>query len=256
MKQKLSSWWEEKPTRAYVAKRSLVTPEQTGKFAPFTRFIVYYCGADFDPQKAERKQAGITYLINGEKEPPNAQEDSPWMVRAEELVSFVGGVIRQEEAEIIPVLYVSLGFEDTLGALEFSSDQVPVNEDANRTVRVVCGQFENVAHSVPVPQDVTVLDVVLSQGGKFAWKLPPKQRAFIYIVSGNVRIGQEETLSSCRTDTLVWAVGKNIHVTTECSGGRLLVVTVPSSQEVKEQEAYVQEILPDLDKSNGRKERA
>ena len=250
MKQKLSSWWEKQPKRTYVAKRSLVIPGQTDKFASFTRFIVYYCGADFSPQKAERKQAGITYLINGEKEPLNPQEDSPWMVNAEEVVDFVGGVIRQEEAEVIPVLYVSMGFEDTLGSLEFSSDQVPLSEDANRTVRVVCGQFENVAHSVSAPRDITVLDVVLTQGGKFTWKLPPNQRAFIYVVSGNVRMGKEENLSNCRADTLVWAVGKKIRVTAACSGGRLLVVTIPSKQVAKEQEAYVQEILPDLDKQN------
>lgn len=246
MKQKLSAWWEERPERAYVAKRSLVVPGQIGKFAPLTRFIVYYCGANFTPQKAGLKQAGITYLINGEKDPPNAQADGPWMSRAEELVDFVGGAIRQEDAEIIPVLYVAMSFEDTLGTLEFSSDQVPLSEDANRVVRVVCGQFENVAHSVPAP--VTVLDVVLAQGGEFTWRLPPNKRAFIYVVSGNVRIGKEETLANCRADTLVWAVGKNIRVTTECSGGRLLVVTLPSLQEAKKQEAYVQEILPDLDK--------
>lgn len=248
MKQKLSSWWEEQPERAYVAKRSLVMPEQTEKFAPLTRFIVYYCGADFIPQKTGPKQSGITYLINGEKEPPNAQEDSPWMSRAEDVVDFVGGAIRQEDAEIVPVLYVAMSFKDTVGTLEFSSDQVPLSEDANRIVRVVCGQFENVAHSVPAPQDIAVLDVVLLQGGEFVWSLPSNKRAFIYVVSGNVRIGKEETLSSCRADTLVWAVGKNIRVTTECSGGRLLVVTVPSSQEAKKQEAYVQEILPDLEK--------
>ena len=250
MKQKLSSWWEEQPERAYVAKRSLLIPGQTDKFAPFTRFIVYYCGADFSPQKAERKQAGITYLINGEKEPLNPQEDNPWMVHAEEVADFVGGAIRQEDAEVIPVLYVSMGFEDTIGSLEFSSDQVPLSEDANRTVRVVCGQFENIANSVPAPRDITVLDVVLSQGGEFTWKLPSNQRAFIYVVSGNVRIGKEETLSSTCADTLVWALGKNIRVTTECSGGRLLVVAVPSEQVAKEQGAYVQEMLPDLDKQN------
>ena len=164
------------------------------------------------------------------------------------MADLVGGAIRQEEPEIIPVLYVSMGFENETQALQFSSDQVPLTEDANRTVRVVCGQFKNVAHSVPAPRDVTVLDVVLMQGGIFTWKLPPNQHAFIYVVSGNVQIGKEEQLANCRADTLVWSTGRNIRVRADCSGGRLLVVAMPSPQEVLKQEAYVQEVLPELDR--------
>lgn len=255
MKKKLSSWWEEKTDKAYVAKRSLVAPEQAEKFAPFTRFIVYYCGADFAPQRIETPAAGLTYLIQGEKEPPNALEDSPWTRQAEDLVNMVGGVIRQEVPEIIPVLYISMGFDKQEKALSFSSDQVPLSEDANRTVRVVCGQFENVAHNIPVPKGVTVLDVVLNQGGNFTWSLPGNQQAFVYVLSGSVQMGTEEQLADCRADTLVWVRGKQLYVSAACSGGRFLIGTLPSAQKPHAREVYVQEILPDLKKAKNNKER-
>lgn len=247
MKQKLSSWWEENPGRAYVAKRNLVGAEAVDKFAPLTRFIVYYCGADFTPQRAELKRTGLTYLVTGEKEPLNAQEDNPWMHQAQTMMDVVGGAVRQDELEIIPVLYASVGFKNATNTLELSSDKVPLSENANRIVRVVYGQFENVVHSVPFPPGCTLLDVVLKQGGVFTWKLLPNQQAFLYVVSGSVQIGKNEILSDCRADTLVWARGKNIYVSARCAGGRFFVGTLPATKPADQQEVYVQEVLPDLD---------
>lgn len=246
MKQKLSSWWEQESSTAYVAKRALVCAQSNKQFAPFTHFIVYYCGANFTPQRVAQSRAELTYLINGEKDVPNVQEESPWMYQAEKLIDVLGGAIRPEEVEIIPVLYVAMGFEGQTGRWEFSSDQVPQSENADRTVRVVCGQFENVAHSVPVPPGVTVLDVVLNQGGKFSWQLPANCRAGVYVVSGAVQIGSDVSLKNCRADTLVWAQGKRINITAQCAGGRLLIFTVPA-EKATEQEVYVQEILPELE---------
>lgn len=246
MKHTLSAWWEQTPKHGYVAKRSLVVPGAAEKFAPLTHFIVYYCGADFTPEQVTRQLSGLTYCIIGEKEPPNAPPDGPWMDRAEELADIVGGAIRQDEPEIIPILYVQLGFEGFRGSREFTSDQVPLSEDDNRRVRVLAGQFENVAHSVPVPSGVTMLDVVLKQGGTFEWQLPPGQRAGIYVIGGQVQVGKHEPSIKCRADSLVWATGKQAYVTAACAGGRFLLFTVPGGQ-TKHAEAYVQEVLPVLD---------
>ena len=135
MNQKLSSWWEEKTQHPYVAKRSLIAPAHADKFAPFTHFIVYYCGADFSPPQIPLQGAELGYLIQGEKEPPNTPDQDPWVPRAEQLLDVVGGALRQDPVEIIPVLYVSMGFGKQDTTRSFSSDQVPINEDANRTVR-------------------------------------------------------------------------------------------------------------------------
>lgn len=249
MKNKLSSWWEENTNQPYVARRSLVTPERSEKFAPLTHFIVYYCGANFAPQHIESKNAGLAYLVQGEKEPVNALEDSPWVRYADEMIEMVGGAIRQDVPEIIPVLYVSLGFSTLNKQLAFSSDQVPLSEDANRTVRVLCGQFENVSHSVPTPKDVSVLDVVLAQGGKFVWSLPSHQQAFVYVVSGKVNIGNPNATSECYADSLIWVNGKQIEVSTQCAGGRFFVVTLPKDSQEHASQDYVQEVLPDLEQA-------
>ena len=249
MKRNLLAWWEEKPSRGYVAKRSLVTSGQEERFFPFTQFTIYYCGEDFTPRSVPQAPASITYLINGEKESPDAPEDNPQMHQAKSLVELVGGAIRQEVPQIIPVLYVSMRFADEHKSLEISSDQVPLSEDENRTVRVLCGQFENVAHSISAPKGVTILDVVLRQGGTFSWRVPAGQNAFIYVVGGEVQIGQEKSLARCHADTLVWAYGRQIEVMAECLGGRFLVATLPVSQTDALQEKYVQEVLPDLDRA-------
>ncbi len=247
MKRELSSWWEESPGRAYVAKRNLVSPGATDKFAPLSHFIVYYCSVDFMPQWVEPKQAGVTYLVTEEKQLLNAQEDNSWLHQAHNMLDVVGGAIRQDEEEIIPVLYASVGFNQATDVVELSRDAVPISEDANRIVRVVYGQFENVVHSVPVPPGCTLLDVVLKQGGVFTWKLLPNQQAFLYVVSGAVDFGKNGALSDCRADTLVWARGRNIYASAQCEGGRFFVGTLPAKNPSAQQEVYVQEVLPDLD---------
>lgn len=247
MKQNLSAWWEENPSRGYVAKRSLVTCGKEEEFFPFAQFTIYYCGEDFTPQSVKQEPADITYLINGEKESPDAPEDNPQMHQAQTLVDWVGGAIRQEVPQIIPVLYVSMRFKEPGKNVELFNDQVPLSEDENRTVRVLCGQFANVTHNIPAPRGITLLDVVLNQGGTFSWRLPPDQKAFIYVIGGEVQIGQEKSLARCRADTLVWVYGRRMEVTAECLGGRFLVATLPALQTDALPEKYVQEVLPDLE---------
>ena len=199
------------------------------------------------PERVEETQAGLTYLIEGEKEPYEPMEQTPWVDRAEDLMMLVGGAVRHDNPEIIPILYVSMGFTGEQHKMEFSSDQVPLSEDDNGTVRVICGQFKNVVHSVPVPKDVTVLDITLAQGGVFDWKVLSDCKAFIYVVSGKVQIENQESLANCQTDTLVWVHGKKVHLSAMCSGGRVLLVVLPKEQEKNRQGSYVQEILPALD---------
>ena len=161
---KLSMWWREDPARGYVARRVLIGPEHKLIEAPFSHFEVYYCGAGFSTLRvAAYAQPASSYLIVGEKEPLDEEAEIPWTrKRALELM---GGVLRHDKPEVIPVLYVSMGVPWQPTPVELTSDTVPMMHNAHYSVRVISGAFEK-QHFSPFGQtpQITLLDVVLNQG--------------------------------------------------------------------------------------------
>ena len=229
MKKKLSLWWEEFSKRGYIARRRLSGIFGNDSAAFLEQITIYYCGANFIPEcvrAAHSVPVTFSYLINGEKEPPNAPEDSPWTQASMQLV---GGGLRTGSPEIIPVVYitVSLHGKQPTSVPEYTSDQVPLVQNKNRTVRVVAGQFESANHPVVTGGAVTILDVVLTQGGNFSWHAPSQHQVFMYVLGGKVNFGKDDVFPACGVDTLVTAGGKEIYASAQCAGGRLLVIAFP-----------------------------
>ena len=249
MNKKLSLWWEQVPSRSYVARRDLI--EAVGhELAPFENLVVYYCGGNFTPQRITALHSQIptfAYLINGEKEPPDAQEDSPWASGTGKLI---GGALRQEAPEIIPVLYIvaNVKGKESSEWREYTSDQVPLVQKTNSTVRVIAGQFENAIHPLMEDRDVMLLDIVLAQGGELTCTVPPGCQAFAYVTSGVVNFGKKDTLANRSTDTLVAIKGSKLYVSSQCAGGRLLLITTrATSSKRSTQEVYENVVLSQLD---------
>ena len=250
MKKRLSTWWEQTANRGYIAKRKLVAPAWQAQVAPLEQMTVYYCGANATPQNFTHRGplSTFAYLINGEKQAPNAPEDSPWTRAA---ANQIGGALRTDHPEIIPVLYLTVhlrGQEKPQMLREYTSDQVPLVQNPNRTVRVIAGQFEGASHPIATEAALTLLDVVLTQGGEFTWQIPQGYRAFVYVMGGVVNFGKKEVLSNCFADTLVAVKARRIYASAQCAGGRFLVVAVgQEGTKLPAQEAYEKVALSALD---------
>ncbi len=243
MTKRLSSWWEQTAAAGYKAKRTLAVP--AGPDALLEQINVYYCAANFTPQhawRAEGHKPTFMYLVNGEKEPPNAPEDSPLSRKQAEMV---GGSLRKDVPEIIPIYYITVHSKGQPGiAREYTSDQVPLVQNKSRTVRVLAGQFENASHPIMPDTVITLLDVVLNPGGDFSWPVPNGYQAFVYVMGGLVSFGRKDLLPNCPVDTEVAVQGKELYASTQCSGGRLLVVVTPHQQRNKsQQQAYEKVVL-------------
>lgn len=256
MKKRLSAWWEQTANRGYIAKRKLVEPAWQTQVAPIEQIVVYYCGANFASSCViDAKQLPtFAYLVNGEKEPPNAPEDSPWN-RA--VANQVGGVLRPDIPEIIPVFYVTFrvaGQETPKAVREYTSDQVPLVQNKSRTVRVIAGQFESAIHPVVTEAEITLLDVVLNQGGEFSWQVPRGYWALAYVLGGAVNFGRKDVLKNCFADTLVAVKGRSLYASAQCAGGRMLVVAAKQAgTKLPVHEAYEQVVLSDLDQVETKK---
>ena len=69
--------------------------------------------------------------------------------------------------------------------------EVPVLDQGGVRVRVVSGAFRNVASQLDAPARPTVLDVALQPRVGFQYVVPREHNAFIYIIGGELLVGDE-----------------------------------------------------------------
>lgn len=68
--------------------------------------------------------------------------------------------------------------------------QVPIVTDGGATVRVVAGHWGGHSSPLKLPTPVTILDVMVAAGGRFAAEVPASENAFVVLLEGNVRCGE------------------------------------------------------------------
>ena len=241
----LSLWWEQPVKSPYVAVRSLVPSAQGGSSWPFSRLTVGYCSARFNPLLPQREETAFRYLVLGEKDPvqevdPSDPATSQW----------VGGLVLNQPVEIIPLLDISFSFEKSISERPpklFDSDHVPLHKDSNRAVRVICGSFEDLKNDIVSEAPVTLLDVVLKQGGTFNWDLATGEHCFIYVLGGKIHLGTPaEKGPVCQVDQLVMAAKPTVTVRVWCEGGRFLIGRLPGANNHLPATGYQVEELPPL----------
>ncbi len=247
MKEKhLSLWWEQTVEAPYVAVRSLVSSAQIERFKPISHLAVGYCSANFNPLLPQSQGTAFRYLVLGEKDP--VQEVDPSDPAASQ---WVGGLVRNQPVEVIALLDISFSFTSIPARFQklFDSDHVPFRKDSNKAVRVICGSFEDLKNDIVKTPQVTLLDVVLKQGGTFNYQVAPQQHCFLYGLGGKLHLGTpSEKGLVCGVDELIWTGKRTVTVRARCEGGRFLMGCLPSmGDRPKQKGAYQLEKLPPLD---------
>lgn len=76
-------------------------------------------------------------------------------------------------------------------ALHVHAAEVPVLDGAGYRVRVVLGMSGGMVGAQSSPQEMTLLDGRLYDGGRFLHQLPPGRHAWIYAVAGALTVGAQ-----------------------------------------------------------------
>ena len=76
-------------------------------------------------------------------------------------------------------------------ALHVEAEDVPILEGAGYRVRVVLGRSGATVGAQGTPEEMTMLDGVLQEGGHFSHPVPNNRQAWIYAVSGEVVLSVE-----------------------------------------------------------------
>ena len=113
------------------------------------------------------------------------------------------------------------------------SDKMQVHIDSNKQVKVIAGKFENAegpvkGHNV----EPIYFDIELEKDKDFNFELPSSHNSFIYLIDGEIKIG-EQTHSKIKDSTLILLTkGKKLQVSALTKAKFLLISGKPIGEQI------------------------
>ena len=128
------------------------------------------------------------------------------------------------------------------------ADQMAVHKDADKQIKVIAGNFEKAVgpikgHNV----DPVYFDIELKKGREFTYEIPSTHNSFIYLIEGEIKIG-EKTHDKVKDSTLILLTrGENLKVSALSNAKFLLISGKPIGEQIARGGPFVmntkQEIL-------------
>ena len=128
------------------------------------------------------------------------------------------------------------------------ADQMAVHKDTDKQIKVIAGKFEKAegpikGHNV----DPVYFDIELKKGKEFTYEIPSTHNSFIYLIEGEIKIG-EKTHDKVKDSTLILLTrGENLKVSALSNAKFLLISGKPIGEQIARGGPFVmntkQEIL-------------
>ncbi len=128
------------------------------------------------------------------------------------------------------------------------ADQMAVHKDADKQIKVIAGKFEKAegpirGHNV----EPVYFDIELKKGKEFTFEIPSSHNSFIYLIEGEIKIG-DKTHDKVTDSTLILLTkGENLKVSALSNAKFLLISGKPIGEQIARGGPFVmntkQEIL-------------
>ena len=128
------------------------------------------------------------------------------------------------------------------------ADQMAVHKDADKQIKVIAGKFEKAegpikGHNV----EPIYFDIELKKGKEFSYEIPKTHNSFIYLIDGEIKIG-DRTHDKVKDSTLILLTrGENLKVSALSNAKFLLISGKPIGEQIARGGPFVmntkQEIL-------------
>jgi len=114
-----------------------------------------------------------------------------------------------------------------------NSDKMQVHKDSDKQVKVIAGKFENAEGPVKKHNiEPTYFDVELEKDKEFNFQLPLTHNSFIYLISGEIKIG-EQTHDKVKNSKLILLTnGEKLRVLSISRAKFLLISGKPIGEEI------------------------
>ena len=113
------------------------------------------------------------------------------------------------------------------------ADKMKIHKDKDKQIKVIAGKFEKAegpvkGHNV----EPIYFDVELNKGKKFDFKIPSTHNSFIYLINGEIEIGEKKH-SKVKDSTLVLlSRGENLKVSAIINAKFLVISGKPINEEI------------------------
>ena len=113
------------------------------------------------------------------------------------------------------------------------ADQMRVHKDNDKKVKVIAGKFENAEGPVKGHNiEPVYFDVELNKDKKFKFKLPSIHNTFIYLIRGEIEIGEKKHDQVTDSTLILLSKGENLTVKAKINTKFLLVSGKPINEEI------------------------
>ena len=113
------------------------------------------------------------------------------------------------------------------------ADKMKIHKDQDKQIKVIAGKFEKAegpvkGHNV----EPIYFDVELNKGKKFDFKIPSTHNSFIYLIDGEIEIGEKKHPIVKDSTLILLSRGKNLKVTAKIKAKFLVISGKPINEEI------------------------
>ena len=113
------------------------------------------------------------------------------------------------------------------------ADKMKIHKDIDKKIKVIAGKFEKAegpvkGHNV----EPIYFDVELNKGKKFYFKIPSTHNSFIYLINGEIEIGEKKHTKVKDSTLVLLSRGENLKVSAKINAKFLVISGKPINEEI------------------------
>ena len=113
------------------------------------------------------------------------------------------------------------------------ADKMKIHKDIDKQIKVIAGKFEKAegpvkGHNV----EPIYFDVELNKGKKFDIKIPSTHNSFIYLINGEIEIGEKKHTKVKDSTLVLLSRGENLKVSAKINAKFLVISGKPINEEI------------------------
>ena len=195
------------------------------------------------PPHPHRGIETVTYMLSGEVEHEDStgakgkmsSGDVQWMKTG-------GGIIHSEMPAMTEgklhgfQLWVNMPAKYKMNKPEYiyiDAEQMEVHKDDDKKIKVIAGKFENTEGPVKGHNiEPIYFDVEIEKDKEFIFDLPPAHNSLIYLIDGEIKVGEQSHDQAKNSTLIILSKGKNLKVSSLTKAKFLLISGKPIGEPI------------------------
>ena len=195
------------------------------------------------PPHPHRGIETVTYMLSGEFEHEDStgakgkmsSGDVQWMKTG-------GGIIHSEMPAMTEgklhgfQLWVNMPAKYKMNKPEYiyiDAEQMEVHKDDDKKIKVIAGKFENTEGPVKGHNiEPIYFDVEIEKDKEFIFDLPPAHNSLIYLIDGEIKVGEQSHDQAKNSTLIILSKGKNLKVSSLTKAKFLLISGKPIGEPI------------------------